>query len=100
MNTPNNNPKVLSPAQRAELLQTLQARFEKNMPRHADVVWAKVLARLEANRMGQYRADLCLRAALYRLVFVTAGYDLPGYWRDDPGLPSARCELTGFHRFT
>ena len=39
----------LSPTQREELLDTLQGRFEKNMKRHAGLVWAKVLARLEAD---------------------------------------------------
>jgi hypothetical protein len=39
----------LSPKQRGELLGVLQARFEKNMGRHAGVDWAKVKARLEAN---------------------------------------------------
>lgn len=33
---------------RKELLRTLQARFEKNMRRHAGLEWAKVQARLEA----------------------------------------------------
>lgn len=32
-----------------KLLTTLQARFEKNMPRHKGVTWAHVHARLEAN---------------------------------------------------
>ncbi len=40
--------KTLSPTQRKELLAALQARFEKNMSRHAGLVWAKVQARLEA----------------------------------------------------
>ncbi len=40
--------KELSPKQREELLNTLQARFEKNMNRHPDLAWAKVKARLEA----------------------------------------------------
>src|SRR6187551_3797356 len=39
----------LSPTQREELLDTLQGRFEKNLKRHAGLVWAKVLARLEAD---------------------------------------------------
>lgn len=39
----------LSAEQRDELLGVLKARFEKNMKRHKDVDWAKVLARLEAN---------------------------------------------------
>jgi uncharacterized protein DUF4256 len=39
----------LSPAQRKELLNTLQARFEKNMGRHKGLEWAKVQARLEAD---------------------------------------------------
>jgi hypothetical protein len=37
----------LSPEQREELLRTLQARFEKNMRRHAGLTWANVQARLE-----------------------------------------------------
>jgi hypothetical protein len=41
--------KELSPKQRGELLGTLQGRFEKNPGRHADLAWAKVKARLEAN---------------------------------------------------
>lgn len=40
--------KALSPAQREELLDALQARFEKNMNRHAGLDWAKVKARLDA----------------------------------------------------
>ena len=41
--------KTLSPAQRNELLDRLNARFEHNMPRHRGFAWASVLARLEAN---------------------------------------------------
>jgi hypothetical protein len=41
--------KELSPKQREELLGVLQARFEKNMSRHARLEWLKVKARLEAN---------------------------------------------------
>jgi hypothetical protein len=41
-------PKPPPPAQRAELLATLQARFEKNPGRHAGLGWAKVKARLDA----------------------------------------------------
>jgi Protein of unknown function (DUF4256) len=41
-------PKPLAPAQREAILRLLAARFEKNMHRHADLEWAKVLARLEA----------------------------------------------------
>lgn len=41
--------KALSSTQRKELLAALQVRFEKNMPRHAGLAWAKVQARLEAN---------------------------------------------------
>jgi hypothetical protein len=32
-----------------ELLQTLKARFEKNINRHQDIAWSKVLERLDAN---------------------------------------------------
>jgi len=39
----------LSPAQRAELLRALKARFEQNMTRHQGLAWAQVQARLEAN---------------------------------------------------
>lgn len=41
--------KALSPEQREELLGALQARFGKNMNRHAGLEWAKVRARLEAD---------------------------------------------------
>ena len=46
------NKKELSPKQRAELLTTLKARFEKNLNRHKGLDWAKVQSRLcemEAN---------------------------------------------------
>jgi len=35
--------------ERDELLKTLKARFEANMPRHPGVAWARVQARLEAS---------------------------------------------------
>lgn len=35
--------------ERKTLLQTLKARFEKNMPRHKGIAWEAVLARLEAD---------------------------------------------------
>src|SRR5579863_1846702 len=41
--------KGFSAKQSEELLRALQARFEKNMNRHAGLEWAKVKARLEAN---------------------------------------------------
>lgn len=41
--------KALSPEQRDELLQTLKARFEKNMHRHEGLEWADVQAKLEAH---------------------------------------------------
>src|SRR6266850_997130 len=41
--------KELSPKQRQELLNTLKARFEKNMNRHKALEWAKVQANLEAD---------------------------------------------------
>jgi hypothetical protein len=40
----------LSAAQSAILLSTLKARFEKNMNRHKGIEWAKVQAKLEANK--------------------------------------------------
>lgn len=39
----------LSPAQREELLGTLQERFRQNANRHKGIDWAKVQARLEAD---------------------------------------------------
>ncbi len=39
----------LSPEQQEELLATVQARFEQNMPRHPGLQWADVQARLEAD---------------------------------------------------
>jgi hypothetical protein len=39
--------KELSSAQREDILKTLKARFEKNMPRHKDIKWDKVEAKLE-----------------------------------------------------
>lgn len=44
----NNEPKDWLPEQREQLLQTLQARFEKNMNRHPELTWAEVQAKLEA----------------------------------------------------
>src|SRR5436305_3221145 len=41
--------KELSSKQREELLNTLEARFEKNMNRHKGFAWAKVQAKLEAH---------------------------------------------------
>ena len=41
--------KKLSAIEGEELLETLQARFEKNMNRHKSLDWAKMKARLEAN---------------------------------------------------
>ena len=41
--------KELSPAQRAALLTTLQARFEEYPNRHKGLDWAKVKTRLAAN---------------------------------------------------
>jgi len=41
--------KELSSKQREELLNILQARFEKNKNRHKAIEWAKVQAKLEAN---------------------------------------------------
>ncbi|HEX7898355.1 MAG TPA: DUF4256 domain-containing protein [Planctomycetota bacterium] len=41
--------KVLSPAQREELLDALKARFEKHKNRHEGLDWLKVRARLDAD---------------------------------------------------
>lgn len=43
------NKKELSPEQREELLNTLKARFDKNIDRHRGLEWANVQAKLEAN---------------------------------------------------
>ena len=43
------NNKKLSPKETDLLLQTLKARFEKNMHRHKGLEWAKVEAKLETN---------------------------------------------------
>lgn len=42
------NRKELTPAQRKELLEALQKRFEKNLNRHKGIEWNKVQAKLEA----------------------------------------------------
>jgi len=39
----------ISPEQGAELLNTLQVRFEKNMRRHQGLVWSQIQAKLEAH---------------------------------------------------
>ncbi len=39
---------VLPAGKREELLNTLQARFEKNMQRHKGIAWTKVQAKLQA----------------------------------------------------
>jgi hypothetical protein len=44
------NKKELSPEQHIELIKVLKARFEKNMERHIGLEWAKVQAKLEANK--------------------------------------------------
>ena len=41
--------KELAPKERAELLNILKARFEKNINRHKGIEWAKVQTKLEAN---------------------------------------------------
>ncbi|GAB3202584.1 hypothetical protein ABID22_002709 [Pontibacter aydingkolensis] len=43
------NKKELTPAQREELIKTLNARFEKNKSRHQGLEWSEVQARLQAN---------------------------------------------------
>lgn len=49
MKTTNDDGKILSLEQREQLIQTLKTRFEKNMTRHKDLVWAPVQDKLEAN---------------------------------------------------
>ena len=41
--------KKMSPKEREELLETLRARFQKNMKRHMGLDWATVKAKLDAN---------------------------------------------------
>ena len=48
MNTILNHKKELPPVERDVLLSVLQDRFEKNMGRHAGLVWSEVLTRLQA----------------------------------------------------
>ena len=48
MNDAKGSKKKLSPQQRAELLEELKDRFEKNMNRHKGLKWADVQAKLEA----------------------------------------------------
>ncbi|CQR55173.1 DUF4256 domain-containing protein [Paenibacillus riograndensis] len=48
MTASSNNDIKLSPEQREGLLETLKARFEKNMNRHQGLEWANVQAKLEA----------------------------------------------------
>lgn len=43
------NQHELSPTQRAELLRTLQTRFEQHMQRHPGLAWAAVAARLASS---------------------------------------------------
>jgi len=47
--TKTNQARQLSPADRQRLLQTLRARFEKNMHRHEGLKWTPILAKLEVN---------------------------------------------------
>jgi hypothetical protein len=47
MNEINHHQKDLSPKQRADLLNTLEARFEANMRHHAGLTWDEVQPRLE-----------------------------------------------------
>jgi hypothetical protein len=51
------NKKELSMEQRKELLNTLKARFEKNMSRHKAIKWDDVQARLEANAEKLWSLD-------------------------------------------
>ena len=47
MNNSDSSRKALAPAERGELLETLQTRFEQNIDRHQGLEWRDVLARLE-----------------------------------------------------
>jgi hypothetical protein len=57
MNNIKDNKKELSPEQREELLNTLKARFEKNMNRHKGLEWAKVQTKLEADTKKLWSLD-------------------------------------------
>jgi len=48
MTTENN--KELSTQHREEFIEILKARFEKNINRHTDILWADVQSRLEGNK--------------------------------------------------
>lgn len=48
MKNSKSKPKKLPPAQQAQLLHDLQARFEKHRSRHPDLDWDQVQARLES----------------------------------------------------
>ena len=48
MNAKDNKKKALSAEQVEELLNTLKARFEKNMTRHKGLEWASIQAKLDA----------------------------------------------------
>ena len=47
------NKKELLPERRKELLNTLKARFEKNINRHKGLEWAKVQAKLDPEHSGE-----------------------------------------------
>jgi hypothetical protein len=49
MSKMNRSKKALSPKQGEELLETLKARFEKNLNRHKGLEWARVETRLKGN---------------------------------------------------
>ena len=49
MSKTKNAPKELSSKECRELLNTLITRFEKNMNRHKDLKWEKILSKLYAN---------------------------------------------------
>jgi len=49
MRNTNSNKKTLSSKQIEELLKTLKARFEKNLPLHKGIEWTKVETKLEKN---------------------------------------------------
>lgn len=49
--------KELTIEQQEELLKVLEIRFEKNMPRHKDIKWDKVEAKLKANPVKLWSLD-------------------------------------------
>ena len=72
------NKKELTPEKQEELLSVLKTRFEKNMNRHKDLEWAKVLAKLEACLSGR-QADAEKLWSLHEMERTGGEPDVVGY---------------------